>query len=303
MKELVPFHHYNLALHSIANPVELLEERVVQLLLNATVTDGSRDSSIAFELKHSAGVLQFGRLLAAARDLPRSSASAGALLHDIYVITEGRYRNHAHLGAPIARRLMEEVRGFSETEIQEVETIVYHHSDKHVVSADPLVELGKDADVLDSFLYPGAFDYYLLAKPLESFIHYLTRAKTIWRELGLQIDPAFSILDSYQPGRWLTTETALSSPIRSSAGSSETTQPFAVLFAGGQVKVFQTENERFTGTIEALARSAMTDSSFKPEEKSVLVVWPAIERWQLLSWGPDTVRLEDLGLTNPDSKE
>ena len=48
-------------------------------------------------------------------------------------------------------------------------------------------------------MYEGAFDYYLGNKPLPVFREYLTRAKKVWGELGLPIDPRFDLLDDYGP--------------------------------------------------------------------------------------------------------
>ena len=172
------------------------------MLLTSPVKDAQRDSSICFELKHSSAVTQFARLLAHKRELPVDVCAAGALLHDIYVITSGSYTDHAHRGVPIARAMLARVGGFSAVEIDEAERIVGHHSDKHIFSADPFVEFGKDVDVLDAFLYPGAFDWYLGNKPLPIFRHYLSRAAAVWTDLGLVPDSRFHLLDDYDGG-WL----------------------------------------------------------------------------------------------------
>jgi hypothetical protein len=124
------------------------------------------------------------------------------LLHDIHVIQHGSYADHAHLGAPLALEILRDIGGFSSSELEQVHTIVFHHSDKHIWSADPLAEFGKDADVLDCFLYPGAFDYYLRHKSLASFAAYLKRAQGVWAELSIPPDPRFAILDGFAPG-WL----------------------------------------------------------------------------------------------------
>ena len=103
MRQLVDFHHYNDRVPDAElTRVELLERRVVANLLKPTsLPDGERESSVAFELKHSSGALQFGRALARKRALNPGTAAAGMLLHDIYVIEEGKYKDHAALGAPI----------------------------------------------------------------------------------------------------------------------------------------------------------------------------------------------------------
>ncbi|HEX6153206.1 MAG TPA: HD domain-containing protein [Solirubrobacterales bacterium] len=174
----------------------------MELLLQTDVPDERRESSICFELKHSSAVTQFARLLARRRGLPVELCAAGGLLHDIYVIVDGGYAEHAVKGAPIAQAMAEEVGGFSEAEIQDLDSIIRHHSDKHLTSEDPFAEFGKDVDVLDCFLYPGAFEWYLANKPLPVFQHYLTRATRVWEELGVPADPGFDLLEDYEPS-WL----------------------------------------------------------------------------------------------------
>lgn len=215
MEQLRSFHHYSTAVDQPRVPIEALEEEVVALLLASSVGDAERDSSICFELKHSAAVTQFARLLARKRGLPVDVCAAGALLHDIYVITSGSYADHAHQGTPIARAMLEDVGGFSAAEMEAAERIVWHHSDKQLVSTDPFAEFGKDVDVLDAFLYPGAFDWYLGNKPLSVFRHYLERAASVWGELSIGADPRFGLLDDFDAG-WLDDACALRRPFERS---------------------------------------------------------------------------------------
>jgi len=137
------------------------------------------------------------RILARKRDLPVDVCTVGALLHDIYVIIHGRYKDHAHLGAPIAVQILTEIGGFSDTELDQVYRIVYHHSDKHVWSDDPFQEIGKDADILDCFLIPNPYGDYLRHKSPYILSHYLKRAEKVWQELGIPTDPGFELLRNY----------------------------------------------------------------------------------------------------------
>jgi hypothetical protein len=189
-------HHFKQGEIEPGDRVALCERYVIDVLLNSTLPDSRRENSIAWEFKHHAGVTQLGRLLARLRGLPIDICSVAALLHDIYAIVYGTYRDHAHLGAPIAAEIARE-KGFSDEEAEAIERIVYHHSDKEVISVDKLQEFGKDADILDIFLYPGPFAEYLLIKSLPVFKHYLLRAIAVWEELGLPDDPRFHLLDGY----------------------------------------------------------------------------------------------------------
>lgn len=197
MRVIANHHHFREDEIPTADRVARCERYVVDALLASTVPDSNRDSSISWELKHQAGVTQMARILAAKRTLPLDVCTVGALLHDVFVIIEGRYKDHARLGGPIAAGILRQVGGFSEDEIAQVRRIVENHSDKDTWSPDPLQELGKDADILDCFLYPGALDEYLLKKPIVQVAHYLRRAQRVWREIALDPQPAFRLLDNF----------------------------------------------------------------------------------------------------------
>ncbi len=208
MELIAHHHHFKKDLIPPGDRVSLCERRVIDILLNSTVPDAQRENSIAWELKHHSGVTQMARLLARKRRLKIDVCTIGALLHDIYAIVHGQYKDHAHLGAPMAVEIINKVGGFAADETSLIHNIVYHHSDKEVWSNDFYQEFGKDADILDIFLYPGPFPEYLLVKSLPVFQHYLVRAKKIWTELGLPADPRFSLLDNYTKD-WLQLETTL----------------------------------------------------------------------------------------------
>lgn len=182
------YHHYK---GTHLSPTEKVEKRVVELLLHSKVSDEKRDSSIIFELKHSSECVQVARILAQKRDLNVALAEAAAALHDIYVIVTGSYSNHAKLGAPIAKKILEETGGFTEFEIKAITDAVYHHSEKEVYSDDPYIELIKDADVFDCSFYKNSEAEYRRTKNPDIFIHYAKRVKNIRKELGLPEEPVF----------------------------------------------------------------------------------------------------------------
>lgn len=198
MEMLREHHHYKKELIRPSDRVARYERYVIDLLLNSSLPDENSESSIAFELKHHSGTCQLGRILARKRGLPIDVCAVGMLLHDIYVILNGKYEDHAHLGAPIAKQIVTEIGGFNNSEIDQIAKIVYHHSEKDIYSDDPLIEFGKDADILDCFLYPDPFRDYLIHKPLELLNNYLARAKKVWHELGIIEDPAFQLLKNYK---------------------------------------------------------------------------------------------------------
>ena len=195
-------HHYKKDIIPINDRAAVYERYVADLLFLSKLPDSERDSSAIFEMKHHHSVAQFIRILAKQRGLQEDICVVGALLHDIYVVINGSYKDHAHKSAEIAQELLNEVGLFSDKEKMQIVKIVYHHSDKDIWSKDPYEEIGKDADILDSFLYPNAFGYYLKYKRLSVFKHYIERAKRIWNEVNIPLPLEFSVLDNYSEG-WL----------------------------------------------------------------------------------------------------
>lgn len=181
-RQLQDFHHYK---GDNLTPAEKVERRFVELLLQSSMPDDERESSVIWELKHSSGCCQIARILSQKRGLDIEISELAALLHDIYVAVEGKYSNHAVNGAPLAEKLLNEVGGFTPEQIQVIVNAIAHHSEKEIYSDDPYVELVKDVDVFDCSLYRGSEDYYLLHKPSEIVKEYEKRAKAVREELGL----------------------------------------------------------------------------------------------------------------------
>lgn len=182
------FHHYK---GNTLSPFEKVERKVVELLLSSTIPDSKRESSITWELKHSSGCCQIGKILAQKRGLDVAIAATACVLHDIYVIVEGKYTDHAKLGAPLAEKILKEVGGFSEEQISIITQAVMHHSKKEVIADNPYVELVKDVDVFDCSLYKGSENYYKLHKPEYIFREYENRIKKVRQELSLPPAPVF----------------------------------------------------------------------------------------------------------------
>lgn len=161
MQQLIDHHHYKRELITTNDRVAVYERYIVDLLLNSDLCDSQRDSSIAFELKHHHSTAQFARVLARKRDLNEDVCCVGALMHDLHVIVNGSYADHAHKSAELAKKALNELGLFSEEEKKNILKMVFSHSDKDVWSEDPYEEFCKDADILDAFLYPNAYGYYL----------------------------------------------------------------------------------------------------------------------------------------------
>ena len=182
------FHHYK---GSELSRFEKVERRVILLIQESKIPDSGREDSIVFEFMHASGCMQIGRLLAEKRGLDVDIASVAAILHDIYVIETGKYKNHGPEGAVIAQKILEETGGFFEEEIRIITTAVAHHSEKEIYSDDPYVELVKDTDVFDCSLYKNADGFYKLHKPENIYNEYVNRLKKVREELGLKIEEVF----------------------------------------------------------------------------------------------------------------
>jgi len=170
---------------------EKIQREVVQLLLDSAIPDNKRDNSIVWELKHHAGCVQIGRILAQKRKLDVEIAEIICVLHDIYAIVQGKYKDHAKLGSTLARKMLEDSHEFSPSEIAIITEAIAHHSDKHEYTYKPYVELVKDADVFECSLYVGAEGFYRLHKPESIFKEYVKRIKNVRQELGLPPDEVF----------------------------------------------------------------------------------------------------------------
>ncbi len=178
----IPHHHYK---GDNLTRTEKVERKVIELLLNSKLPKNKRESSIVWELKHSSGCVQIARILADKRNLDLEIAEVSAVLHDIYVIVKGSYKNHAKMGAPIAEKLLKGIGGFSDIETKIITNAIAHHSEKDFYTKDPYVELVKDADVFDCSLYKGAEGDYRINKPEPIFNQYVKRIMKIRRELGM----------------------------------------------------------------------------------------------------------------------
>lgn len=186
--KLKDFHHYK---GSDLSRFEKVERRVIQFIQESKIPDSEREDTIIFEFMHASGCMQIGRLLAEKRGLDVDIASVASILHDIYVIETGKYKNHGPEGAAIAQKILKETGGFSEEEIKIITDSVAHHSEKEIYSDDPFVELVKDTDVFDCSLYKNADGFYNLHKPENIYNEYVNRLKKVREELGLKVEEVF----------------------------------------------------------------------------------------------------------------
>lgn len=104
---------------------------------------------------HLYGVSQYCAMLAMKRGEDVELAVIAGMMHDIYSYSAMETKDHAHKGAEMARGILISMDAFSDQEVEQICSAVYHHSSKRKVHA-ALDEVLKDADVLAHCLYhPG----------------------------------------------------------------------------------------------------------------------------------------------------
>ena len=104
---------------------------------------------------------------------------------------KGSYKNHAKLGGPIAKKLLQEVGGFSKNEMNIVCEAILHHSEKDIFSDKPYNELVKDVDVFVCSLLKNSESSYRFIKSETLFKNYKKRVEKVRTELNLPKKPAF----------------------------------------------------------------------------------------------------------------
>lgn len=182
------FHHFK---GNDLSRSEKIQRKVTEIILESNIPDEKRENSKVWELKHTAGCCVIGRILAQKRNLDIEIAEIVCVLHDIYAVIEGKYKDHAKKSAEIAKKILEDSGDFSPEEIELITEAIAHHSEKHIYTDKPFVELAKDVDVFDCSLYENSEAYYILHKPKHVYDQYVKRVKKIREELGLSGENAF----------------------------------------------------------------------------------------------------------------
>ncbi len=98
-------------------------------------------------INHLYGVSLAAVMIAKHRGLDPELAAMSAMLHDLHAYKSGSYDDHAHLGAELARQILEKLAITDETENDIICSAVYHHDDKASIDG-PFDEVLKDADVM-----------------------------------------------------------------------------------------------------------------------------------------------------------
>ncbi len=186
MKKLQDFHHYK---GNDLSRYEKVEREVIEIILSIK-DDSDREDSKVFEFMHACGSIQIARVLAQKRKLNIDIAATATILHDIQTIISGSHKDHAKLGAQLAKKILSEF-NFPKEEIEIITNAIAHHSEKDIYTKDPYTELVKDADVFECTLYKNAQGWYKNHKPPRTYKEYVRRIKNVRRELGLPVSNIF----------------------------------------------------------------------------------------------------------------
>ena len=98
-------------------------------------------------INHLYGVSLAATMIAKKRGFDPEIAAMAAMLHDMHAYKSGSYEDHAHKGAELARKILDELELTSEAETDQICSMIYHHDDKLSIDG-PMDEVLKDADVI-----------------------------------------------------------------------------------------------------------------------------------------------------------
>lgn len=159
--------------------------RLVSMLLEEVkgLDDEGRDLPIRWNIMHMFSSAQLAKVVAMRRGMDVELASIAAALHDIAVVATKKTERHAKIAETYVREAISRYNDGPWTRLPRVSTeeedmlvkAIVKHSDKDVVTDDPLAELLKDVDSLDRYLH-GVLT--------ESA--YLERCNRVLKELGIE---------------------------------------------------------------------------------------------------------------------
>ena len=121
--------------------------KVLRNFINSELIKMDDNDKMISAVNHLYGVSLAATMIAKKRGLDTELASMAAMLHDLYAYKSGSYDDHAHLGAELAREILNDLKLTNESETEMICSAIYHHDDKLSVDS-PMDEVLKDADVI-----------------------------------------------------------------------------------------------------------------------------------------------------------
>ncbi|NHJ46975.1 MAG: HD domain-containing protein [Asgard group archaeon] len=161
--------------------------RVLALVFSKAqeLTDDDRYLPLVWSYMHMFSTMQIGKLVAIKRGLDPELAALTCLFHDIYSLMTGKQTDHGPKAEVYIHSIIDEynaeirkeLQPITDEEKQRIISAVKVHSDKTQASSDPLIELLKDVDTLDSYLH--GFSQDTESKRIE-------RGNNLLRELNIK---------------------------------------------------------------------------------------------------------------------
>ena len=102
---------------------------------------------LAHDIKHALRTASLARQIALAERYDADEAEAAGLLHDVGRTVKDSANFHAHEGAPMARKILDDHTSFSEEAKKRITDAIYVHSD--LTTEGKLNNILQDADKLD----------------------------------------------------------------------------------------------------------------------------------------------------------
>ncbi len=135
--------------------LSIIDKRMRSLDLNG------RFVPISWSTKHMYSTSQLAKIIALKRGIDPELAGLTCAFHDIYTIHTGLTKDHGIRGEKYIREIITEYNKkwqsklpiITEDEVEHIIKAIRDHSDKITVTNDPLAELVKDVDSLDSYLH------------------------------------------------------------------------------------------------------------------------------------------------------
>ncbi len=121
--------------------------KVLRNFINSELIKMDDNDKMISAVNHLYGVSLAATMIAKKRGLDTELAAMAAMLHDLYAYKSGSYDDHAHLGADLAREILNDLKLTNESETEMICSAIYHHDDKLSVDS-PMDEVLKDADVI-----------------------------------------------------------------------------------------------------------------------------------------------------------
>lgn len=134
------------------NRVLALENAVLEVIRKQEGRMEQRDESLSWESLHMTSCARLAWLMAEERDVDPELAACAAAVHDFGRILTGRQAGHAEAGYGPVKEFLTSTQLFEDWQVEQIAEAVRHHSEKDV-KGTPLMEIIKDADVVDCHQY------------------------------------------------------------------------------------------------------------------------------------------------------